>query len=115
MYESRCLGSSPEGALAAIRTQLLKALNKPQPVRRVEIPKALRHTAARHPRCSTASSAGGLQVLQAEWDDVLEHNSASAEASALSGARAQELIASGHDIVVDIDLEKFFDRSTTTS
>ena len=25
-------------------------------------------------------------------------------------ARAQELIASGHDIVVDIDLEKFFDR-----
>ena len=25
-------------------------------------------------------------------------------------ARAQELIASGHGIVVDLDLEKFFDR-----
>jgi hypothetical protein len=27
-------------------------------------------------------------------------------------ARAQELIASGHGIVVDIDLEKFLDRAS---
>jgi RNA-directed DNA polymerase len=54
-----------------------------------------------------------LQVLQAEWDPTFSEHSFGfrpKRSAHQAVARAQELIASGHDIVVDIDLEKFFDR-----
>jgi RNA-directed DNA polymerase len=54
-----------------------------------------------------------LQVLQAEWDPTFSEHSFGfrpKRSAHQAVARAQELIASGHGIVVDIDLEKFFDR-----
>ena len=54
-----------------------------------------------------------LQVLQAEWDPTFSEHSFGfrpKRSAHQAVARAQELIASGHDVVVDIDLEKFFDR-----
>src|SRR5216683_1278485 len=54
-----------------------------------------------------------LQVLQAEWDPTFSEHSFGfrpRRSAHQAVARAQQLIASGHDIVVDIDLEKFFDR-----
>jgi RNA-directed DNA polymerase len=54
-----------------------------------------------------------LQVLQAEWDPTFSEHSFGfrpKRSAHQAVARVQELIASGHDIVVDIDLEKFFDR-----
>ena len=54
-----------------------------------------------------------LQVLQAEWDPTFSEHSFGfrpKRSAHQAVARAQELIASGHDIVVDLDLEKFFDR-----
>ena len=54
-----------------------------------------------------------MQVLQAEWDETFSASSYGFRPgrSAHQAVRAaQEFIASGHRVVVDIDLEKFFDR-----
>jgi RNA-directed DNA polymerase len=54
-----------------------------------------------------------LQVLQAAWDPTFSEHSYGfrpGRSAHQAVTQAQELIASGHGFVVDLDLEKFFDR-----
>ena len=99
----------------AIREQLLSGTYKPEPVKRVEIPKP--DGGVRKLGIPTVLDRfiqqAVMQVLQADWDPTFSEYSFGfrpGRSAHQAVARAQELIASGHGTVVDIDLEKFFDR-----
>jgi len=101
--------------LLVIRDQLLSGTYKPQPVKRVEIPKP--DGGVRKLGIPTALDRfvqqAVMQVLQQRWDRTFSDSSYGfrpGRSAHQAVAQAQQHIASGYGWVVDLDLEKFFDR-----
>jgi RNA-directed DNA polymerase len=98
-----------------IREQLLEGTYKPQPVLRVEIPKP--DGGVRKLGIPVAVDRflqqAVMQVLQSKWDPTFSEHSFGFRpnrSARQAVARAQEYIVQGYTWVVDLDLEKFFDR-----
>jgi RNA-directed DNA polymerase len=99
----------------ALREQLLNGTYKPQPVKRAEIPKPA--GGVRKLGIPTVLDRfiqqAVMQVLQRRWDRTFSEHSYGfrpGRSAHQAVAQAQQYIAAGYGWVVDLDLEKFFDR-----
>jgi RNA-directed DNA polymerase len=100
----------------AIREQLLNGTYEPKPVRRVEIPKpdggGVRKLGIPTGLDRFIQQAV-MQVLQKRLDPTFSPHSYGfrpGRSAHQAVAQAQQYIAAGHSWVIDLDLEKFFDR-----
>lgn len=100
----------------AIREQLLSGIFRPQPVKRVEIDKpdggGVRKLGVPTVLDRFVQQAV-LQVLQRRWDRTFSDHAYGfrpGRSAHQAVARAQQYVCEGYRFVVDLDLEKFFDR-----
>jgi RNA-directed DNA polymerase len=99
----------------AIRLQLLDGNYQPRPVKRVEIPKPDGGVRRLGVPCvvDRLIQQAMLQVLQEQWDSTFSEHSYGfrpGRSAHQAVAQAQRYIAEGYNVVVDLDLERFFDR-----
>jgi len=99
-----------------IGEQLRNGTYQPQPVRRVEIQKPDGNGVRKLGIPCTLDrfvQQAVLQVLQKRWDPTFSEHSYGfrpGRSAKQAVSKAQQYIAEGHGWVVDLDLEKFFDR-----
>lgn len=98
-----------------IRSQLLEGTYQPQPVKRVEIPKPDGGVRKLGVPCvvDRLIQQALLQVLQPRWDPTFSEHSYGfrpGRSAHQAVAQAQRYVVEGYNVVVDLDLEKFFDR-----
>src|SRR5215469_11785496 len=99
-----------------IRSQLLEGTYQPQQVKRVEIPKPDGGVRKLGVPCvvDRLIQQALLQVLQEEQSDPTfsghSYGFRPGRSAHQAMAQAQQYIAVGYNVVVDLDLEKFFDR-----
>ena len=99
----------------SIRSQLLEGTYQPQPVKRVEIPKPDGGVRKLGVPCvvDRLIQQALLQVLQKRWDPTFSehsHRFRPGRSARQAVHEAQQYIAEGLRWVVDLDLEKVFDR-----
>src|SRR3954454_11119172 len=99
----------------SIRSQLLEGTYQPRPVKRVEIPKPDGGVRKLGVPCvvDRLIQQAVLQVLQERWDTTFSEHSYGfrpGRSAHQAVAQAQRYVAEGYNVVVDLDLEKFFDR-----